>query len=139
MAVGYSVKIYYNEISGLYKRGGPGGGWIYRVSSQMVAASRVEAPKRTGGLARAHSLNRGRVGNQYMQTYHIQNSAEHALWVHEGTHGPILPDGNFLFLPAGYGHKASRQRSVKGQKANPWLERACQGVAARYGAVGGTW
>lgn len=144
MAAGYKVTVYYNNIAGLYRRGGPGGGWIYRVSSQMMAESRAEAPRRDGTLRRSHSIARDRIGNQYMQTYRIVNSAEHAEWVHQGTAGKgtgyIYPEtASRLYIPAGNGHRSRRPLRVKGQKPNPWLDRACTRVAARYGAVGGTY
>lgn len=136
MASGYRVRIYYGEISRLYQRGGPGDGWIYRVSVAMINESRLEAPTRSGDLKRSHYVERSRA-NQYAATYNIGNTAEHAEWVHQGTARWIYPtSGTFLSVPVAPG---SRQRSkkprVRGQDPNPWLDRACTRVAMRYGAV----
>lgn len=140
MATGYSYRIYYNNIRGLFRSSGPGGRWIYRVSVEMINAARAEAPSRSGGLKRAHRITRGRGANQYAATFHIENTAEHAEWVHGGTAGNglgwIYPArGARLRLPAGNGFPASRPRRVHGQKENPWLDRACTQIAMRYGAV----
>lgn len=136
MASGYNVTVFYRNIAGLYRRGGPGGGWIYRVSQDMIRASRAEAPRRSGDLRDAHYVTRGRVGNQYMQSYNIGNSAEHAEWVHRGTARWIYPDGDFLLVPVAPGaSRRMKKPRVRGQDANPWLDRACTRVAIRYGAV----
>lgn len=141
MALGFSYQIYYRNIRGLYRRGGPGGGWIYRVSVAMMNEARAEAPTRSGTLKRSHSISRGRGVNQYAATYHVSNSAEHAEWVHGGTAGGgtgrIYPkSANFLLVPSRIGATSrARRKSVKGQKPNPWLDTACTRVAIRYGGV----
>lgn len=140
MATGYSVRIYYNEIRGLFRSNGPGGRWIYKVSVAMINEARAEAPSRTGGLKRAHRITRGRGANQYAATFHIENTAEHADWVHGGTAqngtGWIYPHGDFLLVPSRRGAKTKTRRArVHGQRENPWLDRACTRVAIRYGGV----
>lgn len=140
MAVGYSYQVFYRNIRGLYARGGPGGGWIYRVSVDMMRESKAEAPKRTRALANAHSITRGRGVNQYAATYHVVNSSDHAEHVHFGTAnngaGYIYPtNATRLSLPAGNGFPRMAPRRVRGQRANPWLDRACTRVAIRYGGT----
>lgn len=135
MAVGYSYQIYYRNIRGLYRRGGPGGGWIYRVSVQMMAEAKREAPARSGSLRRAHSISRGRGVNQYAATYHVANSSDHAEYVHFGTRSPITGRGKAMRLAPGNGYGVLYRKMVRGQKANPWLDRACTRVAIRYGGM----
>lgn len=137
MAVGYSYQVYYRNIRGLYRRGGPGGGWIYRVSTQMMAEAKREAPARSGSLRRAHSISRGRGVNQYAATYHVVNSSDHAAYVHFGTHfRPPRPRiKKAMVLPPGNGYGRLVAKKVKGQDRNPWLDRACTRVAIRYGGV----
>lgn len=139
MAVGYSYRIYYNEIRGLFRTNGEGGRWLYRVSVAMINEARREAPSRSGQLKRAHRLTRGRA-NQYAATFHIVNESDHADFVHGGTAGNgagyIYPTSSSrLTLPPGGGFPAIAARRVHGQKANPWLDRACTRVAMRYGGV----
>lgn len=137
MPVGYRVEVYYRELNrATVGRGGPGGRWIYRLSTQMLDASKAAAPVRDGGLRRAHRLTRERGSNQWVQRLRVSNTAEHSVWVHDGTTGPIRrDDGGLMTLPPGGGYPRIRTREVSGQTANPWLERACSAVAMRYGAV----
>lgn len=137
MPVGYRVEVYYKALNrATVGRGGPGGGWIYRVSRAMIAEARAEAPVRSGDIKGAHRINRDRGGNQWVQRYNISNGSDHAEYVHEGTSGPIRPKtSRKLVLPPGGGYPKILVGEVSGQRANPWLERACTRVAMRYGAV----
>lgn len=140
MGIGYSYRVYYKDIRGLYKRDGPGGGWIYRVSRDMMREAKADVPKRTRALMNAHSVTRERGVNQYAATYKVSNSSEYAEYVHEGTarngKGWIRPrGGKGLALPAGGGYGRLVLKKVRGQEANPWLDNACTRVAIRYGGV----
>lgn len=140
MAIGFSYRVYYGNIRGLYRRDGPGGGWIYRVSRDMMREAKVAAPKRSRALVNAHSITRGRGVNQYAATYNVVNSADHAEYVHFGTAGNgagwIYPSSKrALVLPARSGYGRVVAKRVHGQKANPWLDDACTRVAIRYGGV----
>lgn len=140
MAVNFSYQVYYRNIRGLYRRGGPGGGWIYRVSRDMMREAKIEVPKRTQALKRAHGIRRGVGANQFAATYHVTNSSDHAEHVHFGTAGNgvgyIYPtNSSRLRLPAGNGFPGMAPRRVHGQRANPWLDRACTRVAIRYGGT----
>lgn len=146
MAVTSRVTVYRKNISAIMKVG-QGSRWIYRVSTEMVATARAEAPSRSGSLRRAHRINRLPGTNQYMARYSIQNTAEHADWVHGGTgyidgvmrvpkvpgpaRGAVLPKSQVFWTDGLNG----RPSGVRGQSANPWLDRACSRVAMRYGAV----
>ena len=63
---------------------------------------------------------------------YVGNSAPHALWVHEGTTGPIYPTrGQWLRVPSLRRTGRLRytyRRSVAGQSAQPWLENAMVAV-----------
>lgn len=141
MATGYRVQVYRSNIARVMKVG-DGNRWIYRVSIEMMRAARAEAPSRTSALKRAHRVTRGIGTNQYMARYHIVNDAEHAEWVHEGTSTIYSPKK--MRVPrrpnplrgAALPNAMTRPRSeVRGQAANPWLDRACTRVSLRYGAV----
>lgn len=136
MVTGYRVRIDYGNIRGLFRAGGPGGKWIYRVSTQMVTAARAAAPARSGQLKAKHAIENRRGNQSHVKSYDIVNTAPHAEWVHGGVSGWIYPTrATRLVIPAGAGHGRTFARRVKGQSANPWLDRACTAVAARYGAV----
>jgi hypothetical protein len=152
--VTYRVEVYRRNIAQMFLPSGDAGKWIYKVSSEMIAAARAEAPRRSGALRAAHRIERRSLtdtffGNQYAAAYEIRNDADHASWVHEGTddieavmrvprgsargalRGAQLPK-RLVFYTDG---KGKRSTGVRGQKANPWLNRACAAVSMRYGAV----
>lgn len=150
--VTYRVEVYRRNIAKMFLPSGDAGKWIYKVSSEMIAAARADAPRRSGALKAAHRIERRSLtdtffGNQYAAAYEIRNDAEHASWVHDGTsriHGkmrvPRAPGAvrgaalprRAVFYTDG---KQGRSTGVAGQKANPWLDRACAAVSMRYGAV----
>lgn len=138
-AVAYRVTVYNSQIKRLFARGGDADDWIYRVSSQQIALARATAPSRTGTLRAAHRIRRGsRVGsNQYQSRYIIENIAEHAEWVHDGTRPTITPDDkDFLSVPKRESpFRYKLKPSVSGQADQPWLDDACAEIAMRYGAI----
>lgn len=119
-----------------YQVGGQGYRWMDRVRFAMHKEAEVLAAgfTRSGEILRSHRSEVKGL-NQWACGAIVYNTAEHALWKHNGTVGPIYPDGRFLFIPAGYGHGAKRLRSVRGQAGQPWLDDACSMVAMGYGAV----
>lgn len=146
MAVSYRVQVYRRNISAIMKAG-QGNRWIYRVSVEMMSAAKADAPSRTNTLRRSHRISRMPGTNQYMARYSIENTADHADWVHDGTsyisgvmrvpktpgpaRGADLPRSQIFWTDGLNG----RPMGVRGQNANPWLERACSRVAMRYGAI----
>lgn len=137
MPVGYRVEVYYRELNrATVGRGGPGGGWWRRLRTSMMDTAKAEAPVRSGNLKMSHRMDVKLGSNQWVQRFSVRNISDHAEYVHDGTLGPITAaDGGKLVLPPYRGYKKIVVRSVSGQAANPWLDRACRKVAMRYGAV----
>lgn len=135
MAYAYRVTVYRANLARQFQPGGQGGRWLDRLRLAMHRACVAEAPVRSGDIKRSHdSFMRGI--NQYASRATIWNTSEHAEWVHEGVAGRIFPDGDFLWVPIRRGSAARVKRtSVRGQAANPWMDRACQSIARRNGAV----
>lgn len=98
--------------------------WAFESRQYMVAT----APRRTGGLAGAHGIPS--VTPQGLGVmYTVANRSRHAIWVHNGTTGPITPKRHqYLQLPGG-----PRAKSVRGQRAQPWMEDAMNAVLAKHG------
>lgn len=135
MARGYQVTVYRKNLSALYQLGGPGDRWAHRLAERMEAASIIEAPARSGEIKRSHSVRRRGI-NQWAAKYAVVNSAGHAEWVHDGTRSPILPvNAKRLKVPNRGGGGYRLLPKVRGQAANPWLDRACARVARSAGAV----
>lgn len=90
----------------------------------------------TGVLKRSH-INAGvRKVGPYSATGTVNNVAEHAPWVHDGTTGPIRPKyGDWLVIPRGRGGRNVFVHEVAGQRANPWLYRAGVQAAAMMGGT----
>lgn len=137
MATTYSVRVYRNRIPPIFRAGGEGNRWMYRVSVAMMNEAILRAPVRSSVLKRSHSISPARRANQYAATFEITNNAEHAEWVHDGVPGRIYPkNGRWLSVPSRRGSLSRVLRpSVAGQAANPWLDDACTAVAIRYGAT----
>lgn len=96
--------------------------WLGRRHQRMAVA---EVPKRTGSLARAHQVHM-RLSGPYQVGYTLLVLSRHAIFVHEGTKGPIMsnrPNGLMRVRPAPYSRFGSPTllRQVRGQRANRWL------------------
>jgi hypothetical protein len=104
------------------------GGNVYRYTHHKTEATmllaKALAPKRSGRLAGGirkdvRQTSRDRVVGR------VRSTARHSTWVHEGTHGPIVPtSGTYMRLRPGGGYGFSMRKVVRGQSANPFLERA---------------
>lgn len=109
------------------------GGDVYRYTQEKTRRAAVYAqmfaPVRSGALKASirtdvRGLTSSTVGR-------IRATARHAQWVHEGTDDIIYPEGEFLWVPvAKYATKRRKRDFVRGQRANPFLERAL-GAAMR--------
>lgn len=136
MAYAYKTTVYRKNLQAQFQRGGQGYRWLDRVRLAMHRAAERSAPVRSSQLRRSHnSYIRGI--NQWACVAQIENTAPHALFVHDGTTTPITPtDGPYMRVPVARG--ATRRfnaKAVRGQAANPWLANACTKVAMRNGAV----
>ena len=121
------------------------GGMVYRYVDNKTDAgvrfAKLFAPKRSGRLA-------GGVRKDVRQTSkdrvvgRVRSTARHSAWVHEGTYGPIYPkNGRYLSVPRtaahpwnARGHGRILKPFVRGQAANPFLERALRAAMASPGS-----
>lgn len=98
----------------------------------MLAEAIDVAPERTGTLRDSHFINRARPTGRGTITASVGNNADYALYVHQGTTGPIVPDGEALAWD-GWGPWAGTRwfapKGVAGQRAQPWLVAAYNRVA----------
>lgn len=129
------VTIYESE---LQKETAPGGSLAKHLAAVNRLAFRFAvagAPSRTGVLKSRH-VNAGvRKIGPYKAVGTVNNTAEHALWVHDGTGPRIYPVAHRnLRLPAGrLSTRMILRPSVAGQRANPWLYEAGVKAAAIMG------
>lgn len=140
MPVTYRTEVLHANVNRLFLRGGPG----YRFMDSLRAAMhrRCEAEAPNGGPRPAGSPSQPKIRgshrssargrNGYRTDVEVWNVAPHAEFVHNGTSGPIRPTSSRALLTP-YGLR----KSVDGQRANPWMERACVAVSRTRGAIGG--
>lgn len=128
------------------------GAYGNRMGRRIMARATMDAPRRTGELALSHRYQGFLYRGRYKVGTRVENTAEHAIFVHEGTTGPIFPKrGMYLILPKGRrgalrGITATsrnvrgqtvrsqspfeRHLSVSGQRSQPWLRNAGEAVAS---------
>lgn len=120
------VVVYDSRIEAMSMPGGSVFTYAQTKARRAAAYAQEFAPVRTGRL---------RAGIRH-DTRHVADgavgraraTARHSAWVHEGTDGPIFPDGDFLWVPVSkFSAKRKQRPYVAGQSANPYLAR---GLAA---------
>ncbi len=121
------VTIYDTAVDSLFAPGQDVWRFMALLGTEHLAASIAFAPSRTNALRAAHYpvpilTPNGRRGWRYT----IRNDAPYAEYVHRGTTGPIMANGNYLSVPITRGTSYPRflARSVAGQTANPWIDKA---------------
>lgn len=130
------VRVNTTAIDSMFLETGQVGRQAKRVGREIKRQAIAEAPKRSGELSGSHDgpwYSKTRLGGHIT----VGNHAPHALYVHEGTVGPIFPTrGEFLWIRptphswfaydpqwVEYGGRTPQPR-VRGQSANPWLADA---------------
>lgn len=128
----YRVTVYRPRIVSIIQTG-DGDRWTRDKAKQIENRARILAPKRTGRLAASHVTLPTTGSNQYQKVYRVSAMAPYGAFVHGGTgvYGPrgmeiVAPTG--MAIPAGGGRRARVIYSSRGQRANPWLERAADQV-----------
>lgn len=117
------VVVYDSRIQGMNAPGGDVNNYVRRKTGLTAVLAQDRAPVRTGRLKAGirtdvRMVRQGTVGR-------VRSTARHSLWVHEGTDSPILPEGEFLWVPARkYGSRRVKMDMVRGQAAQPFLAEA---------------
>lgn len=112
----------------------PGGAifrWTRRRRELVEHLSIAFAPMRSGELKASINGTYNPRPGRFQVRMEVRASAPHALWVHEGTRGldgrariKPHPPNKYLRLSPGNGHPTLYRKSVRGQKANPFMRRA---------------
>lgn len=126
MAAPVRYRIIERNVQRLAAPGGPMGDMINDVTrTAMRIAKTSTAPVRSGKLRRGININYAKP-NGYLQLQGVlYANARHALWVHEGTKGPIRSkSGKRMPVPRRGGGGRLFLSKVRGQRANPFLSRA---------------
>jgi len=123
MAGEVRVVVYDSRITAMGAPGGDVYNYTKNKTRRTAAYAQGFAPIRSGRLrggirTDVRTLRNGTVGR-------VRSTARHSAWVHEGVDGLIYPHGDYLWVPVSRGASKRRQRPfVRGQDANPFLERA---------------
>lgn len=130
------VQVYENAIHRMFTVGGEINSEARQITIETATASAFLAPKRSGELSAGHRRE-VIVNKRFGVRASIYNIAEHALWVHDGTQGPIVAKLNlFMVIRPGPGSRYPHPiyaESVSGQSANPWMREAVNKVLLQYG------
>lgn len=145
----YDVHVGRAAIDSLFLGTGDTAQFGQRLARRIGVGATLGAPKRSGILATSHSTTGWLKEGPFHGRTKVINTAKYAAAVHDGVPGSIFPKrGKWLVIKVGY-HAAGftngrkgRVRgktetgkiwktSVRGQRANPWLQRAADAVLLR--------
>ncbi len=117
---------------------GDGERWNRDFAKGVERTARILSPKRTRRLEHSHVTLKAAGSNQYVNRYRVSALARHGLFVHGGTgiYGPsphvIRPAGGQVMGPINDGGPRFIRHS-RGQRPNPWLDRAAGIEVAKLG------
>lgn len=127
-------------IAALMGPGGDVGRWMRRKSQEITLRARRYAPSRTGTLRASIHTTGLRHGLPFVATFEVRAESDHALFVHEGTHGPIMATSHRFMVvrpsPHSYYSRPTKRKRVRGQRSNPFLSRAMFYALRRETRVG---
>ena len=128
------VRIYESQIARESLPGGDVRRWVSKIGKETFALASANCPVRTGELLR--SIGWGVTPHPAGCQATIRATADYALFVHEGTTGPIYPTlSRYLVVrPMPHSHYSdyTRRNSVRGQSANPFIQNAFEDVLQRH-------
>lgn len=132
------VKVFDLEISKLFNASRPVGRYAAQINREIIVAADAEAPvgnrvREPHVTIRGSHVNNGtpKVG-PYRISGKVSNRAPHAAYVYYGTNGPIFSHTKTTLKLPPFGKYGIYQKEVRGQRANPWLERAARTVLSRH-------
>jgi hypothetical protein len=129
MATRVYIRVYDSRIMEMNRPGGITGKYIHNKGQTIERFAKVQAPKRSGNLARSINLGPHR-WRGHRSSIEVSANARYAKWVHNGTYGPIYPTTHeYLAVPkfrSITGAKVPRvlRRTVDGQRPQPFLREA---------------
>lgn len=135
---GVSATIRDTQVTGIFMPGGDAWHFLALVGTEHLNQAIAMTPNRTGTLARSHYpvpiMTPYRQGGEQGARYTIRNDADYALYVHDGTTGPIMAHGGYMSVPMVRGSKYPRFQAkfVDGQSAKPWIKWAADVALAPY-------
>lgn len=135
MATRYTTRVRVNapEIAGMFHVGGQVSDEATKITVETKALAEALAPERTGELKHSHIRNVVSSGIYGTRGF-VENLSPHALYVHEGVKGIIVPQRRlYMKLSPWPPYGFINAHEVRGQSDNPWLLNAARIVFRRYG------
>lgn len=139
MAPGYRIRIYDSRVDSLFNDNGVVGVGTRRLGEEAKAIATDTAPRNSYGVSQGMAYRhrfrtRSNGGGRYF-TSTLTNEADYALFVHEGTTGPIRASNPKKKMPiAGSAQNVFVfKKVVRGQKKNPWMAEAGTAAMRRLG------
>lgn len=138
-APGHRVRVTVNQtaIQSIFMAGGDAMRTCRELGLETKEIAMAYCPVRSGEMKNSHDYIPMPVGKNKCR-YSVVNDAPHALYVHEGTLmvAPITSTtpGKYMILRPGPAHPYyTKALAVRGQGANPWMQRAMDDVLSRHG------
>lgn len=114
---------------------GPMADMLNDVTKKAKTLAKASAPSRSGTLRRGININYAKPNGYLRLQGVLYANARHALWVHDGTTGPIkATGGGFMRVPQNRrspvrgaalpNKQVLAKRSVRGQRSQPFLSTA---------------
>lgn len=133
------IVIYDSRVDSLFQPRGVVWDEIVQIGRETKAEATLRAPVNKNGVSQGlkfkHNIRTIPLGRRRGQTQ-IENTADYAAFVHEGTMGPITrPNGGLMTVGASAQRIFALSEVVAGQDANPWLEDSAVAVVRRRGLV----
>lgn len=141
MAKPVRYRIIERNVQRLAAPGGPTADMLNSVTKKAKTFAKADAPSRAGTLRRGININYAKP-NGYLQLQGIlYANARHALWVHDGTTGPIkATGGGFMRVPQNRrspvrgaalpNKQVLAKKSVRGQRSQPFLTNSIRKAMA---------
>lgn len=135
-AGGTRVVVFETVVDAMHQPGGMVWDTMSDAASEVAFLARLDAPKRTGELAAGIRKASEKRASRRKVGFYVRSDAPHSFWVHEGTGQIYAKSRKGMSVPA-YRESGPRgvaprvrRRSVRGQRANPFLTNNLRYVMA---------
>lgn len=135
-AGGVRVVVFESAVDAMHQPGGMIYDEMRDAAREVAFLAKLDAPKRTGELAAGIRMASERRASRKKVGFYVRSDAPYSYWVHEGTGQIYAKSRRGMSVPA-YRESGPRgvaprrrRRTVRGQRANPFLTNNLRYVMA---------